>query len=230
MTIDRRKSYYIMLDTETCNGIVVDNKLDLSQSLVYDLGWQVIDKTGHVYEEHSFAIFETFCGMKDVMASAYYANKIPKYWNDIKSKERALVRFATARRQLLDDMKKYNAKAVIAHNARFDVNALNNTERYLTKSKYRWFFPYGTNVWDTLKMARDTICKQKGYISYCQDNNYMTKHYIPQVRATAEILYKYISGNDEFAEEHQGLADVKIETQIFIHCLRQHKKMRKSLY
>ena len=49
MGIDRRKNYYMVLDTETCNGIVVNDKLDLSQSLVYDIGFQVIDKKGTVY-------------------------------------------------------------------------------------------------------------------------------------------------------------------------------------
>ena len=231
MGIDKRRNYYVVLDTETCNGLVQDDGgLDLSQSLVYDIGWQVIDKKGNVYESHSFAIFEIFCEMRDVMVSAYYAEKIPSYWDDIKRKNRTLVRFSTARKALIDDLKRYNVKAVMAHNAGFDVRALNNTERWITKSKYRFFFPYGTEIWDTLKMAMDTICKQKSYISYCESNGYMTKHRKPRVRATAEILYRYISGNDEFAEEHQGLADVKIESEIFVHCMRQHKKMRKSLY
>lgn len=228
--IDRRKNYYVVLDTETCNGIMTDDSLDLSQSLVYDIGWQIIDKKGQVYAAHSFAIFETFCEMRDVMSSAYYAEKIPSYWDDIKNKKRTLVRLSTARKILIDEMKEYNVKAVMAHNASFDLRALNNTERYITKSKYRFFFPYGTEIWDTLKMATDTICKQKSYIRFCESNNYMTKHRTPRPRATAEILYRYISGNYEFAEEHQGLADVKIESEIFVHCMRQHKKMRKSLF
>ena len=49
-------------------------------------------------------------------------------------------------------------------------------------------------------------------------------------RATAEILYKYISCDDDFIEEHTGLADVLIEKEIFAHCMKQHKKMRKALW
>lgn len=230
MGIDRRKNYYMVLDTETCNGIVVNDKLDLSQSLVYDIGFQIIDKKGTVYTAASFAIYEIFCGMRDVMNSAYYVDKLPKYWEDIKAGTRKLVKFATARKAVLEAMKKYNVVAVIAHNAGFDTRALNNTERYLTKSKYRFFFPYNTIIWDSLKMATDTICKQKSYINFCLENDFMTKHKTPRVRATAEILYKYISGEYDFVEEHQGLDDVIIESQIFVHCLKQHKKMRKALY
>ena len=51
-----------------------------------------------------------------------------------------------------------------------------------------------------------------------------------QVRKTAEILYRYISGEADFTEKHTGLEDVLIETQILAHCYRQHKKMNKYLW
>lgn len=228
--MDKRKHYLIGLDTETCNGIMVDDKLDLSQSLVYDIGWAVTDRKGNIYETKSFVIYEIFVGMKDVMRSAYYAEKIPRYWEDIKNGQRKLVSFYTMRNELLNDMAKYNCNTVFAHNAGFDFRALNNTERYITKSKYRFFFPYGTIIWDTLKMSNDTIVKQKSYTKFCDNNDYKTKHKPPRNRATAEILYRYITGNNDFEESHTGLEDVLIETEILAHCFRQHKKMRKLLY
>lgn len=223
-----KKKFVIVFDTETCNSLMVNDKLDLSQSLVYDIGWQVVDLHGNVYEQKSFVIYETFVGMKDVMKSAYYAKKIPMYEEQLKSGERELVRFATMRNKLLETMKIYGTNVVAsAHNALFDIKALNNTQRYLTKSKYRFFFPYGTEIWDTLKMARQTYAKEKGYIHFCEDNNYMTNHVVPRPRLTAEILYRYISGDDEFEEEHTGLADVQIESEILWAILRKHKKIDK---
>lgn len=219
-----KKNYYMVLDTETANGFMVDGKLDLSCSLVYDIGFNVVDKKGHIYERVSMAIWDILCDMKDIMATAYYADKIPSYWDEIKNGERQLVTFLHARDIVIDTIKKYNIKAVSAHNARFDVNALNTTIRYLTKSKKRWFFPKSVEIWDTLKGATNTICKQKGYISFCEQNGYMTKHKTPRVRATAEILYRYISGDNEFIEEHKGVNDTDIEAKILIQILRQHKK------
>ena len=99
--IDKRKHYIIVLDTETCNGILTDDKLDLSDSLVYDLGFAVVDKKGMVYETRSFVISEVFNGMTDVMASAYYADKIPQYIADIASGKRILTSFYNARIELL---------------------------------------------------------------------------------------------------------------------------------
>lgn len=225
-----KRKYLIGLDTETCNSLMVDDKLDLTDSLVYDIGWAVVDKKGNVYNTKSFVVYEIFCQMKDVMKSAYYAEKIPQYWEDIKNGKRTLATFATIRKEFLKDSKEYKTNIVFAHNASFDLRALNNTYRYITKSKHRYFFKWGTEIWDTLKMARDTICKQKSYIDYCQRNNYMTKHKKPQARATAEILYRYLTGDDNFDESHTGLEDVLIEKEILKHCFRQHKKMRKTLF
>lgn len=228
--MDRRINYLIGLDTETCNGLVVDDKLDLSQSLVYDLGWVITDKRGRIYKTRSYIIAEIFCEMKDVMKSAYYAEKIPNYWDDIKSGKRILASFWTVRRAFMDDVKEYGVKNVFAHNAGFDVRALNNTMRYITKSQFRWFFPYNLEIWDTLKMARQTIGRQKSYQKWCSRNGYMTNHKTPRVRLTAEILFRYISGQYDFDESHTGLEDVLIETVIMSHCFRQHKKMEKRLF
>ena len=228
--MDKRIHYLIGLDTETCNGLLIDDKLDLSQSLVYDIGWAVTDKRGNIYKVRSFVVREIFCGMADVMKTAYYADKIPKYWEDIRAGRRSLSNFSRIRKFLLDDIKHYGIENVFAHNASFDVQALNNTIRYLTKSRFRWFFPYKIVVWDTLKMARQTIAKQKGYQLYCAEHGYLTKHKKPRVRLTAEILYRYLSGDGDFSESHTGLEDVLIETEIMAHCFRQHKKMEKRLY
>ena len=226
--IDRRRTYLIMGDTETCNTRMENGKLDMRDVLVYDFGFAVCDKQGRVYEKHSFIIKEIFFGMKDLMKTSYYADKLPQYYEEIRNGKRKVVSLYEARQILADVMKKYETNIFVAHNARFDDNALKVTERYTTKSKYRYFLPFGTEVWDTMKMASDTICKQKTYKKFCEENGYLTKK--GQVRKTAEILYRYITKNNDFTESHTGLEDVMIEKEILAHCFRQHKAMRKKLY
>ena len=218
--MDKRKNYYLTIDTETANGF--------DDPIVYDIGGCIHDKKGNVYETFSFIIYETFYGMKDLMKTAYYAAKIPMYQKQINAGERKVVRYLTAKKHIAELCDKYNVTAIIAHNARFDYRSTTRTQRYLTKSKYRYFLPYGIPVWDTLKMAQDTICKQKMYKEFCQREGYMVG--TSRVRATAEILYRYISGNYEFSESHTGLEDVLIEKEIFVQCMRQHKKMRKFAF
>ena len=218
-TIDRRKSYYLTIDTETANT--------MDDPFVYDIGGCIHDKQGNVYESFSFVIYEVFCEMKELMQTAYYADKIPMYEDQILFGDRVIVSYYTARKHIANLCEKYNVKAIIAHNARFDYKATATTQRYLTSSKYRYFLPYGVPIWDTLKMSRDTICKQPTYINWCKENGYCTKNGKP--RATAEILYRYITGNNDFIESHTGLEDVLIEKEIFVKCIAQHKKMRKDL-
>lgn len=226
--IDRRRTYLIMGDTETCNTRMENGKLDMRDVLVYDFGFAVCDKQGRIYEKYSFIIKEIFFGMKDLMKTSYYADKLPQYYEEIRNGKRRVVSLYEARQILADVMKKYNTNIFVAHNARFDDNALKVTERYTTKSKYRYFLPFGTEVWDTMKMASDTICKQKTYKKFCEENGYLTKN--GRVRKTAEILYRYITKNNDFTESHTGLEDVMIEKEILAHCFRQHKAMRKKLY
>lgn len=218
--IDRRKNYYLTIDTETANG--------LDDPMMYDLGGAIHDKQGNVYETFSFVIYEIFCLDRALFDTAYYAEKRPMYEEQLAQGSRKIVSIFTARRYLHDLCEKYGVKAIIAHNARFDYKSTNGTLRYLSKSKYRYFLPYGVQMWDTLKMAQDTICKQKTYIEFCKENDYCMKNGRP--RATAEILYRYIKGNNEFVEDHTGLEDVLIEKEIFAKCMRQHKKMRKKLW
>ena len=223
--IDRRRHYYLMLDTETANTITEeDGNLNMFNVLAYDFGWAVVDKHGNVYETASFVNEDIFDYMQDLMKSAYYAWKIPIYENDIANGARIKTTTKEIKRILWDTMERYKITEVVAHNCRFDYRSCNNTQRYTTQSKYRYFFPYGTIFLDTMRMANDTICKQKSYIAFCQENGYMTKN--GQVRKTAEILYRYISGNKQFIESHTGLEDVLIETQIFAKCWAQHKPMQ----
>lgn len=218
--IDKRKTYYLTIDTETANG--------LDDPMMYDLGGAIHDKSGRVYESFSFVIYDIFCADRDLFNTAYYADKRPRYEAEIAAGVRKIVSIHTARRYVADLCKTYNVKAIIAHNARFDYRSTNGTLRYVTKSKMRYFLPYGIPMWDTLKMAQDTICKQPTYQRWCKRNGYCLKNGRP--RATAEILYQYITQNLDFLEDHMGLEDVLIEKEIFTKCMAQHKKMRKNVW
>lgn len=227
--IDKRKHYILVLDTETANTIQEDSKLDMSNVLFYDCGWAVCDTHGEIYRKRSYVNRDVFCYERDLMRSAYYAHKIPRYVAEIQCGMRIMADLVEIHQAFLTDLAEFEITEICAHNARFDVNSLNSTQRYVTKSKYRYFIPYGIEVWDTMGMARDVICSQPTYKKFCQENGYMTKN--NQCRKTAEILYRYISGNKDFYESHTGLEDVEIEVAILAYCYRQHKPMpHKVLY
>lgn len=226
--MDKRISYKMVLDTETCPIDKTVEIVDPYNMWTYDIGWAVVDKRGNVYETKSFINADIFLEEAELMKSAYYANKIPQYWEDIKNGSRVLARWSTIRRELLKDIETYNISEVFAHNMRFDLGTLNTTERWLTKSKYRYFFPKDIQICDTLKMSRDVITKMPSYKRFCEANGFMTKN--NRVQASAEVLYRFITRDVNFVESHTALEDVMIEKEILAYCYRQHKKMRKLLY
>ena len=218
MKIDKRRSYFLTIDTETANNM--DNPF------VFDIGGVIHDKQGNVMETFSFIVKEVFYGMPDLMAECFYQSKLPMYRAQIKQGFRQVKSWYEIRTHIHKLCDKYSVKAIIAHNMRFDYRSTNTTQRYLTYSRYRYFFPKDIPLWDTLSMARDTIVKQKTYILFCESNGYCTKNGKP--RATAEILYRYITNDVNFMESHTGFEDVLIEKEIFVKCIRQHKKMKRS--
>ena len=210
---------FIVVDTETTNSI--------DDPIVYDVGFAVVDAEGNVYEQHSYVVADVFLD-KDLMSYAYFADKIPQYWEDIKSGKRKLRRFKTIRMIFKDVCRQYEIKKIFAHNARFDNRSLNLTQRYLTSSKFRWFFPYNTEICDTLKMSRNTLKNIEAYDQFCWDNDFITKRGCK--RYTAEIIYKFITGKLDFEESHTGLEDVLIEKEILKYCLKHNPEFSGKLW
>ena len=217
--MSKQKEKFIVLDVETAN--------DIPDTLTYDVGFVVADRSGKIYHEHSFVISDIFTEEKELMDSCYYANKLPLYEKRIAENEVKVASIFTVRRLIAKYITEYNIKRVYAYNASFDRNALNTTQRYLTKSKYRWFFPYGVEICCIWHMACQTICNRMKYCKYCLDNGF----YSPRGNMTtnAETVYKYLTQNKDFEEEHTGLADVKIELEILCQCLQYHERIDKHI-
>lgn len=215
-----RKKKFLVLDVETAN--------DIEQPLVYDLGYAVVDKEGYVYEQKSLIIRDVFFSDNDtLMKTAYYAKKIPKYYEAIYTKQAEVVDLLLAKWRIKQVMEKYKIKTVCAYNASFDVRALNTTLRYITKSKYRWFFPYGTEYNCIWHMACQLLYTQKRFAEFAIQHDYFSPS--GNLQTSAEIGFRYLTDETQFKEEHRGLQDVLIECQIMAKCYAQHKKCDKSI-
>lgn len=105
---------------------------------------------------------------------------------------------------LLELIEDYDIKAIIAHNAPHDKTALYNTLSGL--DIVPWLCTYRT--------ALKTICRYKTY-------PYKTKTGLPS--ATAQDLYRYISGEDNFIQTHTALDDCMVCYAIYLKEYRSHK-------
>ena len=209
----------IMIDTETTN--------DIDCPIVYDVGYQIFTLNGELFCERSFVNADVFLD-KELMASAYFVDKVPNYWEEIKAGERELKTWRNIKRQIADDCKRFGVTVACAHNAAFDNRALNTTQRYLTTSRYRYFLPFGITWYDTLKMARAILKDNYEYGEFCYNNDYLTTRGCR--RYTAEIIYRFLTGCNNFEESHTGLEDVKIEKEILKYCISQNPEIDGRLW
>lgn len=206
--IDKRCKFMLGIDTETCGS--------LGAPLVYDLGVAVFDQQGRIYEQYSWVIYDIFVGEMEKMKTAYYAEKIPQYRKDLDAGKRKMVRFQTAFFIIRKLIKQYNIHGIAAYNTSFDVRALNNTMKYTTNGKYRYFFPLGTNLIDIWNMACSTLLQRKSYFKLADEMGWSSE--VGNVLTNAQVAYSYLTKNHEFIESHTAFEDVLIEMQIYLKC------------
>ena len=216
----RTTEKFIVLDVETAN--------DTTDALTYDIGFIVADRHGNIYESHSFCVYDIYCCERELMQSAYYANKLPLYEQGLADGSYKMVLFSTVKKIIWNLMKEYNITKVFAYNCHFDRNALNKSQRYISKSKYRWFFPKETEFCDIWNFACSTICQQKAYKDFCELNGYISSRG-NNYKTSAETVYQFITNQNDFEELHQGLADVYIEYEILLRCYATHKKVETDI-
>lgn len=218
--MDKRKNYYLVVDTETAGG--------LDNPLVYDIGFAICDKKGNIYEKHSFIIEEIFDN-RPCMDTAYYKEKIPRYLQGLAEGKHKKVSMLEARKVFLDCMRRYNVKAICAYNLPFDMGAIKNTMTTMYGAKARFltteFRGIGlTCIWSLCCQA---IYTRPSFQQFVLKNGFLSEKGNP--RTSAEIGYRYMTGDVNFIEEHTGLEDVEIEVKLLAYCIRQHKKMDKGI-
>lgn len=221
MKIDKRKKYLMTLDVETTNN-QIGVKNAPNDGLVYDIGFTVHDKKGNIYAKRSFAIKEIILD-KDLMNTAYYKRKLPLYWERIEKGQMELISLWDARKRIKKAIEFFGISEVYAFNANFDYTTLNNTVRYLSGSACRWFFPYGVQICDIWHVACQVLGTQK---TFQWENIRNDKG---NLITNAERMFAYLSQNEFFEEEHTGLADALVETEILARCFKSHKIISKKI-
>ena len=210
----------LIIDTETANSV--------EQPLPYDVGYAIVNmETGEIYTEKSFVVAEIFFD-DELMKGAYFADKIPQYWEDIKAKKRIVKSICSIRREIKKDMQTYSVSKVGAYNMGFDNRATKNDVRFISGSMVRWFFPFGTEFFCIWNMACTSILNTADYVRFALDNGFVSEH--NNIQTSAEIAYRFLKNDINFLESHTGLEDVKIEIEIMLAVLRSNMEYSDRIY
>ena len=196
----------LVIDTETANSV--------EQPLPYDVGYAIVDtETGEILLEKSFIVAEIFLD-KDLMKEAYFAEKIPQYWEDFRQKKRVMKSIVNIRREIQNDMKTFSVSSVGAYNMNFDNRATKNDVRYISGSMIKWFFPFGTEFFCIWNMACTSILNTENFINFALEHEFVSD--CGNILTNAEVAYKFITNQIDFCENHTGLEDVRIEVKIML--------------
>ena len=258
--IDRRKKYYLILDCETATLPYASKfeeaqkkNIAIAKPLIYDLGWQVIDRNGNIYKRKSFVISEIF-SVPQVFNTAYYAHKRPIYLERLKKGETILTDWNTAIAELIEDMQ--YVESVGAYNSMFDFKkAIPFTELYIQKlyspDFYKWeemqnklceSIAYGNTKQNNREFER-TVFRFRDNVydlfdvwglscEHIMNNNEYKQMCIDNgwqtasrkyFKTSAETCFRYYSKELDFEESHTAIDDTIIESEIFVEILKRTK-------
>lgn len=216
----------IILDTEGTNKVKAASGNIAETALVYDIGWIVADKkTGEVLDKYSFVNTDIFY-RHDLMKNAYYAEKLPQYHKGL-GEEWIPLSFLSIKKIFANVCRDYQVKQIWAYNVRYDRTALNNTCAELSNGFVEFFTPYGIKWCDIWDFAGKSLCSTSKFIKWTIENGFITPKGNPQT--SAEVVYRYITQNKEFVENHTALEDCEIEHSILRACLKRREAQPKTM-
>lgn len=194
----------LVFDTETTN---------LEKPFCYNIGYviydteakQIVAKREYVVEQvwHNSMLFTT----------AYYADKRELYIGRMRARLALLDKWGYICQRMYRDIVEFEITDGYAYNSKFDEGVFEfNCEWFKTINPLDSIAVHDIRGYVMEKIAfteaYQRFCDE--YEMYSESGNYST---------TAETVYKYISGNTEFIEEHTALADSEIECETLVHCV-----------
>jgi len=197
----------IVLDTET---------LGVFDPSVYDLGYVIYDSdVDGIVKARDYITSEIFDD-ESKMKTAYYANKLPIYHQRLADGYCKKTKWSYILRMLKRDINKYGVDGIYAYNSRFDTRAIAKTcEKLGSKTN-----PTADGIKDIWKGLTDPhITETEEYKAFCRKHGFMTKHKKPRCQAKAETVFRFLTGQTDYIEEHTALEDSKIELAILLKAL-----------
>lgn len=257
MKLDKRRKYFMILDCETATVPFASEygeskgAIALQKPVIYDIGWQIVDKKGNVYKRVSSLVAETFT-KPEVFDTAYYADKRPIYLDLLAHGEIELRTWNDITAELESDLAV--CSMVGAYNSGFDFKkAIPFTERYMKailspdykewekKQRYSCDVIAGRSEKKPYKSNYDNmnfIFRGKkyplfdiwqlacDYILNCEEYKSFcikNKLYNTYFKTSAETTFQYLLKDMDFAEQHRAIDDVEIETAIFAESVKRNK-------
>lgn len=199
---------FAVIDTETQGGV------SASYCPAYHLGAIALSRK-EVKDTINIIILENL-----QIDTAFYGKHKKEFYRELLKNPDTIICYteAEAKEIFSDWLMGNNVSCVCAYNTSFDFC------RTLVKECID-----GLEFFDIQFAFFDTIAQTKKYKTFCAENGYYTSPK-KNCRMTAEICYRYLTGDNSFIEEHTALADCEIEAEILRACWNTHKGFTRNAH
>ena len=203
------KNIYCTLDTETFGGASIPDG-------IYHIAGFIHDREGKILAPFNYLIAEHF---DKINADEYAKKNFGRYLQMVADGVVTMVDTEEHAIQMIDALCScYGVRYMMAYNSVFDFDR--TAARALIKNR---------EFIDIYLMALQTITHLKKYRQFCLTNGFQSRSG-KSCATSAESIYAFLTNNASYQEEHTALEDSKIEMQIFLACLRTHKKYTKNAH
>ena len=203
------KTIYCTLDTETVGGAT-------NPTGTYNFGCTIHDREGNILATTSLLAMEHY---EEIRNDDYAKKNFHIYAERLAKGEMSAVATEEEALSIIANLCRfYGVKYVMAYNSSFDF-----TKTICSELLNEFEFI------DIYLMALQTITHQKGYATFCRENDFKSSSG-KSCATSAESVYAYITNNPDYIEEHTALNDALIEMEIFVKCLKMHKKFSKNIH
>lgn len=181
-------------------------------SFTYNIGYLVYDTdTGETLVSKDFVVEQVWHNNM-LFTTAYYAKKRPLYISSMRAKRTKMTKFGYICQEMIRDIKAFEVSSAYAYNSPFDENVFNvNCDWYKCANPFD-----NIPIYDIRGYVHNFLINED-YLRFCEEYECFTEK--GNYSSTAETVYKYISNNPNFEEEHTALADSLIERDILIKTL-----------
>lgn len=178
----------------------------LDKPFCYNIGYVIADEDFNTLAERDF-VCEQVWHNPMLFSTAYYANKRDIYVKAMRGRTTIMDKFGYICQAMIRDIKKFEITAAYAYNSPFDERVFN-----FNCDWFRCNNPFDTiPIYDIRGYAQQFIC-DRIFKDWCETHKQFTDN--GNYSTTAETLYRYITNDIDFIEDHTALSDSRIEKDI----------------
>lgn len=186
----------------------------------YNIGYVICDEAGKILVKKDFVVEQIWHNLP-LFSTAYYAEKRPIYVQAMKSRKTIMQKFGYITQEMKRDFKNFEVSYAYAYNSNFDEKVFN-----FNCDWFKCINPFDNIPILDIRGNVHSFLINDSYKQFCEDNELFTDSGC--YSSTAEAVYKYITKNLEFIEDHTALSDSLIEKEILFYTLNNGAELGTS--